>query len=294
MFDENKIALCYPNYTDRSDCVVSGGSWQTTLPITNVKNRVIKKRARSVDLSLVSTQFEVTWGRPSPILCLALAGHNLSVEAKVNIKVYDDSSKTNLFYDSGWVDVWPPIYNSLDLEWEYDNFWLGRLDEEQRQDFTPLFVHFFETQDSVPVAKYLTVEIDDPLNPDGYVEIGRLFFSDVWQPTRNASLGLSFKHNTSTDVETTLDDTEYFDIRRVRRSVSLQLDRIPAQDAFGRIFSIQRLLGIHGEVLFAYTTSDDIYSYERRFLGRLSELDPISEPYVDRNHQVPINITELI
>lgn len=293
MFDTSKIALCYPNYTERTDCVLAGGSWLTSLPVTNMKNRIIKKRARSVDLELTSTQFSATWSRASPVLSLALAGHNLSVDALVRIKVYEDETQIALYYDSGWVDVWPSIYQSTDLEWEFDNFWLGRLDEEQRQDFTPLFVHFFES-DIVPIAKYLTVEISDQNNSDGYVEIGRLFFADVWQPTRNASLGLSFKHNTNTEIETTLDDTEYFDVKRVRRSVALTLDRIPTEDAFGRVFSIQRLLGIHGEILFAYTTAEETYSYERRFLGRLSELDPIAEPYVDRKHQVPVNITELI
>lgn len=293
MFDTSKIALCYPNYTERPECTIQGGDWLPSLPVSNMKNRIIKKRARSADLTLASTKFSATWGRSTPVLSLALAGHNLSVDALIKIKVYEDNTELNLFYDSGWIDVWPSIFQSTDLEWEYDNFWLGKLDEEQRQDFTPLFVHFFNS-DIVPIAKHLTVEIDDQSNVNGYVEIGRLFFADVWQPTRNASLGLAFKHNTNTEIETTLDDTEYFDVKRVRRSVALTLDRIPNEDAFGRVFSIQRLLGIHGEVLFAYTTEDDTYSYERRFLGRLSELDPIAEPYVDRKHQVPVNITELI
>lgn len=294
MFDPNKIALCYPNYMDKTDCTLSGGSWLPSLPLGNIKNRVIKKRARSVDLLPTSTKFTINLASSVPILCLALAGHNLSSQGVVKIKVYSDNTETETLYDSGWIDAWPSLFDSSSLEWEYDNFWFGRLSNDQRKEFTPLFTHFFGVTEVVPIGKHIVVEIDDPLNPDGYVEIGRVFFSDVWQPTRNASLGLSFKNNTTTEIETTLDDTEYFDPRRARRSVSFQLDRIPTQDAYGRVFAIQRLLGIHGEILFAYTTQDRELAYERRFLGRLSELDPISEPYVDRRHQVPVNITEVL
>ena len=296
MLDENKIVLCYPNYTERTDCTLSGGAWTTSLPLSNLKNRVIKRRARSVDTDPASTKFSVTIGTSVPVMCLALAGHNFSVTAKIRIVVYDDSLKTTTHYDSGFVDAWPAIYDSDDLEWEYDNFWLGTLQEEELRSFTPLFVNFFNLQPPVVVAisKYIEVEIQDQANPAGFVEIGRLFFADAWQPTRNASLGLSFKHSASTEVETTMDDTEYFDVKRPRRSVSFELDRIPTRDAFGRVFSIQRALGIHGEILFAYTSKDEQYSYERRFLGRLTELDAISEPYMDRRHQVPINILEIL
>lgn len=294
MFDTNKIALCYPNYADRQDCTLSGGDWLSSLPLSNLKNRVLQKRARSKDTLPTSTKFDITLLSPQPVLCLTLAGHNLSVNARVKVVVYDDVLKNNIYYDSGWVDAWPQIFESDSLEWESDNFWLGTLSNDQRVDFTPLFVDLFSKATFVPVAKYITVEIDDTTNPDGYVEIGRLFFSDVWQPTRNASLGLSFKHNTTTEIETTLSDTEYFDVHRPRRSVSFNLDRIPLSDAFGRVFSLQRALGVHGEVLFAYTTEDVLYSYERRFLGRLQELDAISEPYVDRRHQVPVNIIEIV
>lgn len=295
LFDPDKVALCYPNYTDRADCTLSGGSWATTLPLNNLKNRVIQRRARTTDTQLTSTQFSITLDDPKPVLCLALAGHNLTAQATIKIKVYDNPLKETLLYESGEELGWAYIFDSNDLEWEYDNFWFGTLTNEQRKDFTPLFTHFFLGVDFVPIAKHIIVEINDVDNPDGYVEIGRLFFSDVWQPTRNASLGLAFKHNTSTEVETSLSDTEYFDVRKVRRSVSFELDRIPNADAFGRMFALQRLLGINGEILFAYTVRNfEEWSYERRFLGRLIELDAISEPYVDRRHKVPVNIIESI
>lgn len=295
LFDPNKVALCYPNYTDRQDCTLSGGSWIPSLPVSNMKNRVLQRRARSTDTLPSSTTFSATLSAPRPILCVALAGHNMSEVATVRVRVYDNEMMSTLLYDSGIQLGWSYVYESTDLEWEYDNFWFGSLTEDRRREFTPLFTHFFRGTDTVPIARHIVVDIFDENNPDGYVEIGRLFFSDVWQPTRNASLGLAFRHNTSTEVETALSDTEYFDVRRVRRSVSFELDRLPNGDAFGRMFALQRQVGIHAEVLFAYTVMDfEEWSYERRFMGRLSELDPISEPYVDRRHKMAVNILEII
>jgi hypothetical protein len=65
-------------------------------------------------------------------------------------------------------------------------------------------------------------------------------------------------------------------------------------EAFGRVFDIQRQQGVDGEVLFAYTKQDVLNSYERRFLGRLSQLDAISEPYVDTRHTAALSIIEII
>lgn len=289
--DNGNVTLCYPNRVIES--TLAGGSWESTLPLNNLKDRVIKKRARSTNLLAASTKFNVTWTRARPVSVIALAGHNFSVEATVNIKIYDDTMMTTLLYDSGVVNVWPSIYESTDLEWEYDNFWLGTVDDADRENFTPLFTHFVNI-DSTPIAKYMTVEIFDSMNVDGYVEIGRLFFGDAWQPTLNASLGLQFGYSTSTGVESTLDDTEYFDRRTPKRSVNFNLDHLVVNEAFGRVFDIQRQQGIDGEILFAYTKQDFLYSYERRFLGRLSQLDAIAEPYVDTRHQVPLSIIEII
>lgn len=293
MFDENKIALCYPNYTGRQDCVLAGGNWLESLPLVNLKNRVIQKRGRTVDTSMVSTKFSISLGEAKPVLCIALAGHNFSGDARLRISIYDDADKSVTYYQSPWVDAWPAL-DQASLQWEDNNFWTGEMSPEERQSYVPLFTHFIDAGTVVPLTKYITVEIDDQANPDGFVQIGRLFFSDVWQPTRNASLGLAFKYNSTTEIESTIDNTEYFDVRKSRRSVSFTLDRMPVDDAYGRLFKLQRLVGTHGEVLFAYTPKDTLYAYERKFLGRLQELDPISEPYVDRRHQSAINLIELI
>lgn len=289
--DNGNVTICYPNRVVES--TLAGGSWVSTLPLNNLKDRVIKKRARSVDLTAANTKFNATWTRARPISVIALAGHNFSTSATIQIKIYDEAAMTTLLYDSGVVNVWPSIYESTDLEWEYDNFWLGTVNDLDRDNFTPLFTHFVNIE-ATPIAKYMTVEMFDTTNSDGYVEIGRLFFGDAWQPTLNASLGLQFGYSTSTGVESTLDDTEYFDRRTPKRSVNFNLDHLVVNEAFGRVFDIQRQQGIDGEILFAYTKQDVLYSYERRFLGRLSQLDAIAEPYVDTRHQVPLSIIEII
>lgn len=291
MLDNGNIVLCYPNRVDES--TLSGGSYNPSLPLSNAKSRVFARRARTTNTLPTSTKFEVLINKPRPLLSLAIAAHNFTTSANVRITMFYDSMMTDLAYDSGVVPVWPSIYDSNDLEWEYDNFWLGTVSDDEREQFTPLFVHFIDAE-IVPIVQYMRVEIFDEDNPDGYLEFGRIFFADAWQPTINASLGLAYGYEINSEIESALDNTEYFDRKRPRRTINMTLDRMPTTEAFTRIAGIQRELGIDREILIAYSKVEDENAYARRFIGRLTQADPISEPYVDFRHQTSVNIIEII
>jgi hypothetical protein len=278
MLDTTKVALCYPNYTDSS--LLSGGSYLPTLPLSYAQQRVLAQRARSTDLLPASTQFTITLPQYYPVGAIAIASHNFTTLANIRVRAYTDVTQTTLLYDSGLINVWPAIYDSSrDLEWEYDNFWLGTPGASDLVKFTPLFTNFF-----VPViAQSVLVEIFDPTNPKGYVEFGRVFISNIFQPQFNMVYGVNFGYDNFTQIDSALDVTEYFDRKRQKRTMQFSLDAMQDLEAFQSLYAMKRDLGTDGELIVAYnldTTQPDFFA--RTFLARNKALNAISQPYISR------------
>lgn len=89
------ITLGWNNRTDSG--TLSGGSWQSTLPLSNLQNRQVQKVARSTDATTASTQFQIDLGQARPIGVVGLIVHNIGVTGKVRITGADSpASFTNL------------------------------------------------------------------------------------------------------------------------------------------------------------------------------------------------------
>lgn len=284
---KEKITLCWPNYIE--DSVLSGGSWTTGRPLSNTGNRVFAKKARSVDLLPASTKLTAISNSFVPIHVVSIAAHNFSADAKVRVRVYRDETVNELMYDSGEVFVWPSLYSSNELEWEFDNFWLGTYDGKDAT-FTPLFTHFLPEPQ---IARRIDIEIIDMGNSDGYVEMGRLFYSDAWQPTINIEYGSNFSYKNTTTVTEAYDTSEYFDIRRQKRVMDITFGRLTEEEAFQKMYTLQRMQGISKEILVAYNQQDTPQQYAQTFLGRSQQLDPISHPFIE-NYSTSLSLLEIL
>lgn len=284
------IQFGYPNRTDEG--ALSGGSWLASLPLTNLQDRVIAHVTRSTDLLLASTKFEVNLGQARWIGTLALIGHNLTVTAKA--RVTGATSQANLTtapaYTSGWVNVWPTgVIPQEMLEWEDDNFWLGTLTAEQRAAYNTPFTHTFARA----ALQWWRVEIDDAGNPAGYVQVGRLFVSDLWAPIYNYSYGAELGLEDRTGVEESLGGVEFFDAQSKYRSVRLSLDWLSMDEAYARVMEMQRMLGSKGELLVIPDADDTTHGFRRTLVGRLLRLNPVRHPRND-TYQVAMDIKELL
>lgn len=80
MFTFRALFGALPNYGDAA--TLSGGSWASTLPINNVKNRILKKVARSTDADLASTKYEGDFGASKRVGVIGLLNLNWSKAAK--------------------------------------------------------------------------------------------------------------------------------------------------------------------------------------------------------------------
>jgi len=285
----NKVTLCYPNYVDNA--TLSGGGWETSQPLDNLATPYFSQPARSVNLDTANTKFSVNTPRFLPMHVVALANHNLTSASEWRVKVYNEQGGT-LFHDSGLISVWPQVYSSTQLEWEYDNFWLGTINDEDRDSFTSLAIYFLP---EAYVATYVEVEISDPSNPQGYVKIGRVMVADAWQSDRTASFGITYSYDIQTTFDSAIDEgvTEYADVKIPKRTVNFDLDTLSSEEGFARVMRINRTQGLNGEVLYTEFGPMDEERFAKTFIARQQSVSALSHPYY-RNYATSISLKEIL
>ena len=268
----------FPNRTDAA--VLTGGSWVSILPLSNLQSRVIGKVARSANTALASTKFDIDLGAGTKIQAACLRNHNISLSGTYRVTASTSPSFAALAYDSGWLDVWPMVYPWGTLEWEDDNFWSGKYTVEQTQGYTAELDHILPM---LKVARYWRIEFNDASNPNGYIQFGRLFIGPIWQPKINMSYGASVAWETKTGVQESIGGTEYFQRRTPYRVAKFSLNWMDQDEAFSQAFELMRRAGIDQEVLFIHDPDDTVHALRRRFLARLRTLSAIEYPYFNIN-----------
>jgi hypothetical protein len=87
------IFIAWQNRVD--DGTVSGGSWLSSNPLTNVQNRQVQKVARSTNAANSSTKFDLDLLTQQTIGVFALVVHNISSTGKIRISASNDSTAYN-------------------------------------------------------------------------------------------------------------------------------------------------------------------------------------------------------
>ncbi len=277
-------------YQNRIDAATFGayGSWAAALPLTNIQNRQLARKARSTDVLNASTKLRFALGQSRIIGSVAIVSHNLTSLATWRYTAYSDSGYTTLVYDSGIIDAWPLMPFGT-YEWEDSRFWDLQLSPEEVALFTKSIVYVpTGTND----AQYYQIEFFDDTNPAGYIELGRIFVGAIYQPAINMSLGASIGSETNTIVEAAISGAEYFDRRTSSRVARFTLDHLDYNESIIN-GDIMKISGIDAEVLYIYDDSSALDLNRRAFLGRLQALSPIAQPYNTR-YQTSYEIKELL
>lgn len=167
-------------------------------------------------------------------------------------------------YDSTATDAWPAA-------------WVSGTTAEQRAGVVGCAV-------LAPAStyRYWRLDLIDAANPDGYLEVGRLFGGSAWSPTINAIYGASLGYE-DRDVVTEMDSgSEYTRKRNAPRVAQFALPALSDAEALLTVLEMQRRLGSTGEVLYEYDPADTTYAPMRRYLARLRKVSPLRAQFVDR------------
>jgi|18_taG_2_1085343.scaffolds.fasta_scaffold12317_2 hypothetical protein len=284
----SNIILGYPNRASSAN--FSGGSWRASLPISNVKDRRTLKLARSTNALEASTQFDIDLTQARNISLFALRRHNLSEDSTVRILASSDSSFSSTVYDSGFNEVYPAVFDTLELQWEDSNFWMGKPKSEDIERFVTLYLLVLPV---ITQARYWRVEIKDTSNPDGYVDIGSVFVSDKFEPDVNVIYGASIQNTNRTTVSESQSGVEFFDQREQKRVARFTLDNMSYSEGYQKAFDSTQILGVDGEVLFSMDTDDKANLMRNSLVGRYVSTNPLT--FVRFNQtSMPFEIQEIL
>lgn len=271
----HNLMLGFPNRIDQ--CELSGGSWVSTLPLANLKNRLFDRVARSAGLATSQTTFTLDMGQPQPIRLFALVAHNLTVTANIRLEASDTPDFAAPVYDEtfdAWGSTANAAWNIAQLEWESDNYWLGTYTSDEIAGFTAVSQHVLPGEE---VARYWRVTIEDTENPAGFVDVGRVFIGSAAQARINYAWGATLGYEFGTVVETSLSGAEFFDVREGVRVFRCVLQHMADDEAYGTFLEIVRRGGVHSEIMVIPDPTDMINGIRRNFMGRLRQPSPLEQ-----------------
>ena len=268
----------FPNHVDDTAVhipTLSGGSWSNGLPLINLKERNLTKLARSNTANPGATRFQIAFGRIRSVLLIAIPVHNMTTAAKIRARAANSSDFSSPLHDTGFVDVFPRVFAFGTLEFGDPNFWDGRLSPEARAGINVGFVHVLPK----PVfASHWLFEIDDTGNPDGYVELARLFLTPGYRPTINIQPGAALGFQTDTARQRSLGGVDFFDVRRQRRTAQFTVDFVSKDEALANSFEIMWRQGINGDLFFVFDPDDALHLHRTSFPATLERLSAVTFP----------------
>lgn len=240
--------------------VITGGSWSSSLPLSNMQDRRLSKVARSADALAASTKFEIDLGVARAIRVLALPKHTISSAGTIRVRGSNTAGNFAApVYDTGTVNVWP-----------------AGIDAEEAAGMNLGWTHVAAAAQS---ARYWLFEISDATNPAGYVDVGRLVIAKAWQPTINMSVGARLGLETDTDRTVTDGGAAIYNDKPRRRTMTFDIEHLPADEALENGFDMQRIAGKSGQLMFVFDPEDTTHMHRRAFLAVLRELTALEYPY---------------
>lgn len=265
------IVICGRNYIADAGVTLSGGAWNASYPLDNLKTSVLAKVARTTNALAASSTLIMSRTSSFGLTAVGLFGHNISHGATYELTLASDAAfTTNVLvltgsvvsaYGSAWRNLVIPIVNGANS--------------------------YFSCQ-------YLKLIINDPGNLNGYIQAGCLYVCPLQatlRPSYNLSFGYDIGYSNDTDSARSLAGVEYFATENLRRLYSIPLNYLTEAER-SQLLYLQSG-GASREWLIHIDPAATSYGQVLTLLGRVKRPNPIKSPYVAM-HATELNVEEII
>lgn len=181
-------------------------------------------------------------------------------------------------FDSGWLDAWPAA-------------WLAATTAEQQEGADLPAIIRTGTLQTYP---WWRLDLSDPTNAAGFVELGRVFMGAAWTPPRGMASGASTGFINRASITEAYSGAEYFDDNQANPRIhEFELPCLNKEDAVLIGLEMQRQLGTTRELFVIWDSADAVISAPLSFLARLYEL---RRPVARRRNQwaLPFSVKQLL
>ena len=250
---------------NKSDTATLTASSQAgSLVVGNLKTTYKAQVWRSVGPTASLT---VRWSVGQIISVVALPYCSLSAAATIRIRGYTYDSDTSPAFDTGAVVAIPPVpLGSMD----WGNQALGA-NAYATGGYATCVVW-------VPVNSYekLVIDIDDTLNPVGYVEAGRLFCSNYHEFEYNAEYGSSVSVG-DTDKQFRNEAGDLLsDKGSTYKTMTVNLGLIPEEDKQAVLGALRAATRAKPILVYAAETDDSVANQQWTIYGKLNRSSEIT------------------
>lgn len=247
------ILIASPVIGDAADH--EGSSVAATLPLANLKDPAISKVTRFLTPSGAQVTLDLG-GSPATVNLAALLGHNASTTGTCQVKAADTEAEldSDPVYDSGELrlrsNIFAPSYEDI-----------GSLE----------YNHFIHKLDTPVTARWWRFSMADASLD--FLDIGRLYLSSAFEPTRNVSYGVEEGVIDPSINRRAASGAEYPNAREPIRFVQFALPMTNKEEAFLDLLpNIDLLRGTTGDVLFVMNYEYLPLIQIRSIYGRIKEL----------------------
>lgn len=280
-----------PNRAD--EATITTGSEEPLLPVAHLKDRQLVKPWRSQSVDPADTWIEGDFSSQRVVGAVALVRHNFSQSARWRVRLGDDpglGQGTGVDYDSGWLAVWPPIEEFGTLPWGVFQ-WGGLLPQEVATEITLSAYHLLPQP---RLVRYLRLDFEDPDNPAGYLQAGRLVAGPSYVPSRSMLYDWSLGFEDPSEVSKSRGGQTWIDVQEKFRVLRFSLANLSEDEAMNNIFDhLMRRKGVSGDLLVIPQSERPDQYHNQAIYGRLRSLDPISNPFFE-SFETTFEVEELI
>ena len=285
------MKLLFPNLCDLA--AVSDGAWRDgDLGLEALHDTAIGHVARSMNAAPSSTVMQWVLDRPHDFGAIAILGHNMTTAATVVATIAFDETFTQIAFSNADqpADAFPAVNRTRDLPWTHPNWFSGRpTQDEIGRTITAATIVLPKAAN----GKVLRIQIFDPANPDGYVEVGRIMFGPVVEFGQNYAYGAALSVQDESRRTQSLGGSRFFDKRGKRRRMTFGFDTLDEEQAFAKLFDLTADAGMTEEVFVMPDVDDRLNMQRRSFRGHLTEPSQL-EQVVFRRMNAAFQVEELI
>ena len=236
---------------------LSGGDWIDELPLKNLLEERMEFIARSRTVSPLDTRFDAALAETTDLAAVYIGWTNCTPAARVRASFWPTLDMSA-----------PPAVTTGWLE--------GLVPAEADEDRSP---SIYIILDSAVAARAVWIEIEDPFNPSGYLDIASFFVGPFFQPSINYGYeGNNLRFIDRAVVATSLNGEDLVRSRAEPRAWRGSFDHLPEAELFGAGYDFLRSAKRGSRVLFIADPGAAPALLQRMaFLGRVTERDGLSQ-----------------
>lgn len=257
-----------------------GGFWRHDLPVGNLIDATSGAVARTEDCATGSASAWFDLGTTRDVLVAAIPRSNCSASATVRLRGFAaPNTSAAALCDTGVVSYFPDLYPFGSTDWGHPSIFSLTVDAETALLFPQPWVYVFS---AAQAARYWLLEIADPSNADGYIELGRVILAPGYQPVVNMLYGAAVRVVDPSEVQRSYGGRVYGERRTKYRMATFTLAASTTNEAMVNIHDMHARQGVTGEVFFIWDPGDASNIGRLSFLGRLAELSPLEASFHGR------------